>query len=93
MLGTLSRRIGRLYVSNVELDDNARNILRTLAHFVVTNYAPMWFNIKCEPLYKDGPLNVLRSVKLFKLLSTDVQSIVKPVIERNAYNAHSEKKY
>ena len=87
---TLASRICRLYVSNVELDQNSMNNLRTLAHFVVTHYAPMWFNIKCEPLYKDGPLNVLRAVKLFKLLPPDVQSIVKPVIERNAYSAHSE---
>ena len=73
---TLASRICRLYVSNVELDQNSMNNLRTLAHFVVTHYAPMWFNIKCEPLYKDGPLNVLRAVKLFKLLPPDVQSIV-----------------
>ena len=50
----------------------------------------MWFEIKFEPLYKDGPKHMLTSVKLFRSLSTNIQEIVGPHIKRNAYFAHSE---
>ena len=89
---TLVSRICRLYLSlkHLPLDDNSLDNLKVLTHFCVTNYGPLWFSIKCEPLYKDGPAHVLESVKRVQLLSQPVKDIVIPVIQRNAFNAHPE---
>ena len=49
----------------------------------------MWFEIKCEPLYKDAPKHIDTSLELFRSLPVSTQGIVS-YIERNAYFAHSE---
>ena len=83
---TLAARILRLYVSTIEPSDH----LRTLARFIVTHYVPIWFQIKCNPSCKNGSKNLFRSVQLLRDLPDSVQSIVRPVIERNGYWAHPE---
>ena len=83
---TLASRICRLYVSCKKTSKN----LYLLTHFIVTNYAPLWFLIKCKPAIWNGAEHILSAIQLVKLLSKNVQDIVKPVISRNAYFAHSE---
>ena len=63
---TLANRILRLYISDHSLTGLAMKNLETLVTFIVVHYAPMWFEIKCEPLYKNGPKHVLTSVSVEK---------------------------
>lgn len=50
----------------------------------------MWFDIKCESLYKDGSRHVLSSIQRFKVLPDNIKVHVEASIRRNAYFAHSE---
>lgn len=83
---TLSNRVCRLYVAESKPDAN----LEMITHFIVTNYAPNWFSIKCQPTCIQGPKHVYRSIQCMKFLPTNVSSIVQPYIARNAYFAHPE---
>src|SRR5688572_12507185 len=81
-----SFRVCRLYVA-VEKPSMA---LHWLCHFVVTNYGPDWFAIKCRPSCYDGPKNLYLATQLVKLVPKGVADIVKPYIARDAYYAHPE---
>ena len=81
---TLANRICRLYVATA----NPNHKLYALTYFVITNYSPLWFNIKCKPLCTDGPRHLFRSLQLLKLLPDSIAAVVKPYISRNAYFAH-----
>lgn len=78
---TLACRVCQLYVA-LEKPSVA---LQRICHFVVTNYAPNWFAIKCRPSCCDGPKHLHAATQLVKLLPKEVADIVKPYIARNAY--------
>ena len=61
-----------------------------MVHFIVTNYAPMWFMIKSKPHIIFGPRHYFKQIELIKKLPKNVQSIVKENISRSAYHAHPE---
>ena len=69
---TLVSRVCRLYISNTRLTWKDKDNLKIIAHFIATNYSPLWFEIKCMPLYKDAPKHIFKAIQLFKLLSHDV---------------------
>lgn len=52
--------------------------------------APMRFNIKGNPYVQSGPKHIFQNVDLIGKQSKSIQSIVMPVVKRNAYFAHSE---
>jgi hypothetical protein len=83
---TTANRILRLYVSTEEPSHN----LVTLTHFVMEVYAPMWFIIKGNPYVQSGPKHIFQNIDFIRKQSKCVQSIVMPVVRRNAYFAHSE---
>ena len=83
---TLACRVCRLYVATEAPHEH----LQILTHFIVTNYGPNWFSIKCKPTCIDGPKHVFVATQLTKHLPPSVATIVRPYIARNAYFAHPE---
>ena len=61
-----------------------------LASFIVGHYAVMWFHIKRNWTFQNGPKNVHKSVVLLCNLHPDLANVVKPVIQRNSYWTHPE---
>lgn len=61
---TLANRVCRLYISTESPSYN----LRVITHFIVSNYAPTWFAIKCSPLCTDGAKHIYLAVQLVKLV-------------------------
>ena len=55
--------------------------------FICQVYVPMWFNIKKHSKFTKGPGHLFHLMKLVKLQSEEVQGIVKPHIQRNAFFA------
>ena len=64
--------------------------LRTIVTFIVSEYCPMWFKIKSEHSWLDGPRHVLYELSLFRLQPEHVQVILLPTLQRSAWNSHSE---
>ena len=90
---TCASRICRVWVSKHNLRKNSKTYksLRIIVTFIVTHYAPMWFHIKSKPNVLNGPRHVLKMVQLTsKYCSEDTREIVEPVIQRGAWQAHSE---
>ena len=83
---TTANRLLRLYVST---ENPSKNLL-TIVHFVMTVYAPMWFSIKQNSSYVNGPRHVFKSIELTQSLGEEVTKVVHPVIKRNGYFAHPE---
>jgi hypothetical protein len=83
---TTASRICRLYVGTSQPSSQ----LILLTHFIVTNYGPMWFSIKCSHKCTDGARHLLNQIEAQRLLSPAVKKITWPVIQRNAYWAHEE---
>ena len=51
----------------------------------------MWFEIKCLPNLLNGPSHMLKTVQLVSTYCPQsVKEVVKPVIQRGAWHAHSE---
>ena len=87
---TLALRMCRLYISQNNLSGKDLRNLNLIVTFIVSHYAPMWFEIKFEPYYSNGRHHLLTSIKLFRSLPSTVKGIVEPYIRRNAYFGHSE---
>jgi hypothetical protein len=83
---TTASRICRLYVATEQPNCE----LFQLTHFVVSNYGPMWFRIKCQSNCVKGPQHLLQQIKLQKLLTPTNREITWRIIQRNAYWAHQE---
>ena len=56
----------------------------------MTVYVPMWFLVKQNSSYDNGPKHVFKSIELTRRLGEEVTKVVYPVIQRNAYFAHPE---
>ena len=63
--------------------------LKIIARFIMAVYAPMWFTIKSKPSSKDGSRHLCQSLQTSRYLLDDLKKIVDPVIQRNAYFAHT----
>ena len=83
---TKANRILRLYVSTSEPPKQ----LKILTSFILTFYAPIWFHIKSHSSCIDGAKNLFFIIQLLKYQPEEIQHIVQPVIERNAFWAHPE---
>lgn len=87
---TLAIRVLYLYMCYHQLTQDETVKLNRLVHFIMTNYGPMWFAIKCKPFITDAPKHVFKQTKLLQLLPSDIINIVKPYVSRSAYFAHPE---
>jgi hypothetical protein len=61
---TTASRICRLYVGTAQPTSE----LYSLTQFIVSNYGPAWFQIKCRPKCTDGPNHLLEQIKVQRLL-------------------------
>ena len=71
-----------------QTEGESLGILQKSVFFVVTNYAPLWFEIKQKPNIQQAPFHVLRQVQLLRLLPLTNQEIVAPYIK--SWHAHSK---
>ena len=83
---TTASRVFRLYVGTAQ----PMSELYSLTQFIVCNYGPMWFQIKCRPRCTDGPNHLLKQIQLQRLFTPANRKTTWPVIQRNAYWAHQE---
>lgn len=83
---TTASRILRLYVTK----RHPPEILKKLAEFIVKVYAPFWFLIKVKPGAIHGSRNVFKYICWIRKLPMDVQLVIRPVIENNAFFFHPE---
>ena len=83
---TFANRVCRLYIATI----NPSKALKTIVHFIVVYYAPLWFEIKSKPACTDGPKHVLSAIRAMRSLPPDVQKWTKPYLSRNSYFAHVE---
>ena len=80
---TLAIRLLQLYTRT----SNPPNGLKTVVRFIQTVYGPCWFMIKQKRKFTFGPAIVFHQMSLIKTQRVEVQSVVKPVVQRNAYMA------
>ena len=83
---TLWERICRLYVST----EKPSKELKRLTNIIVKLSGPMWFTIKCNPKFIDGPRNTYKTLQFLKNLTPQEKSVAKKAIQRNAYFAHPD---
>lgn len=83
---TTAGRILRLYITK----KNPPLYLCKLAAFVVKVYAPFWFLVKSQPLAIHGSRHVFKYISWIRGLPEDVQEVIRPTIENNAYFFHPE---
>lgn len=50
----------------------------------------MWFIIKSNPSCENGAKHVWQTIQLTRYIRDDLRAIIDPVIQRNAFFAHSE---
>jgi len=63
---------------------------KQLAEFVMKAYTRLWLSIKTKSSCKYGGLHLWEMIHWSKYLVGSTKKIIYPVIERNAYFAHSE---
>ena len=83
---TTANRILRLYMAIENPTDN----LVTLATFVMSVYAPMWFHIKTKSACTEGSKHLWRMIKYSRYLEKHMRDAVDEVIQRNGYFGHAE---
>ena len=64
--------------------------LITLVNFVMKVYVPMWFEIKANPYVASGARHISKAISLVRQETEEIEKIVVPVLQRNAYLAHHE---
>lgn len=83
---TFANRILRLYVGT---ENHSQNLV-ILTQYVVKAYAPVWFIIKKNNLFSDGAQNLWKLIKYSRFMDKEYLKFIDPVIQRNAYFAHTE---
>ena len=81
---TLAIRLLELYTKT---PDPSSSLIKVVT-FIMKVYVPMWFIIKSNPKFTKGPEHMFKQIQLVNQMSPEVQSIVKPVVQRNSYLAH-----
>lgn len=87
---TKASRVLRLYVSTTKDNSTYWKNLHTLATFVVSCYAPVWFAIKCRPFVADAAKHFFLMVKLSRYLPIDLRKVVDKVLNTNYFAGHCE---
>lgn len=83
---TATNRNLRLYVSTI----NPSNELIQVVKFILACYIPVWFAIKKNSSFIDGPKHVFKAIETSRYLPENLLQIIDPVIERNAFFVHPE---
>ena len=82
---TLGIRLEILYTRT----ENPSEGLKMIVTYICQVYVPMWFSIKCHSKFTQGPAHLFKLLQLVKGQPTQVQELVKPHIQRNAYFAEA----
>ena len=61
--------------------------LKMIVTYICQVYAPMWFLIKAQSKFTNGPSHILKLIQMVRDQPVQVQGVVKPAIQRNAYFA------
>lgn len=80
---TLAIRLLQLYTRTSAPSDGLRKIVR----FIMQVYGPSWFAIKKASKFTNGPALLFQQITLIKTQPQDVQDLVRPTVQRNAYMA------
>ena len=80
---TLSIRALILYTRT---EDPSPSLIRIVLH-IVQVYAPMWFIIKCNPKFTNGPKHLFKLMKLVDSIPSQDKEIARKAIQRNAFFA------
>ena len=80
----------QMYMSKHKLEGELLLRLETIVTYIVSVYCPMWFRIKANHSWLEGPRHILTEMKLFQLQPTSVQKILLPTLRRSAWFSHSE---
>ena len=80
---TLAIRLMQLYTVTPNPSDGLQRAVR----YIIQVYVPGWFQIKCHSKFTFGPLNLFHQMCLTNTQPLETQSIVKKVLQRNAYFA------
>ena len=56
--------------------------------YLVQVYSVIWFSIKSQSKFTYAPTHLFKLMTLIQLLPEEIQGVVKPVVQRNAYYAH-----
>ena len=80
----------KMYMSDHKLDGELLERLETIVSYIVGVYCPMWFSIKANHSWIEGPRHLLKELGLFHLQPASVQKILLSTLERSAWNSHSE---
>ncbi|GBL98512.1 hypothetical protein AVEN_111632-1 [Araneus ventricosus] len=83
---TAANRVLRLYIS---LSDPSGN-LKEINGFILKSYMPVWFAMKNSKYFTDGPKHVFQAIQTSRYLSDELLQVIDPVIQRNAFFAHTE---
>ena len=81
---TLAIRLMILYTRT----DKPCKGLCMVVKYVVQVYSVVWFLIKKESKFTHGPSHLYKQIILVQAQSLEVQTVVKPAMQRNAYLAH-----
>ena len=76
----------RIYVSTEKPSKNFKLVIQ----YIMQVYVPLWFAIKFQSSIARAAFHVFEAVRRCRTLPQEVQDIVLPVVERNAYGAHVE---
>ncbi|GBO43126.1 hypothetical protein AVEN_51778-1 [Araneus ventricosus] len=85
-MATAANRVLRLYISS----SNPSGNLKEIVGFILKSYMPVWFAIKKSKYFTDGPKHVFQVIQTSRYLSDELLQVVNPVIQRNAFFAHTE---
>lgn len=83
---TTANRILRLYVSTADPWQELKDIVR----FILTSYAPSWFNIKRNPSCTKGSLHLLKAIQSCNYLKGKQREVVQNCMQHNGFYAHPE---
>ena len=83
---TMANRFLRLYVASSEPSDELLRIVT----YIMRAYVPTWFSIKREESIFKGSKHYYGLIRRCQSLDNETKEIVFPVIQNNAYFAHSE---
>lgn len=88
---TTANRFLRLWISVHGLADEAViTNLKRIIEFIMGVYYPMWFRIKVQNDWLNGPRHVLTQLRLLRHQNEIVRNIVTPYVKTSCWYAHSE---
>ena len=87
---TFASELCMLWMSKHGLAGELFERLKTVVTYIVSVYAPLWFEIKTKHSWLYGPRHVLKHLECLRLQSPEVQRILIPYLRTSSWYAHSE---